>query len=674
MNRRPSFADRIRQIRADRHLEEEAKLTQPTLEAEAAKAADLERLDKIVDNSSEKNRNFFIAYLGLLIYVQAIIFSTSDLKLLLPNQELKLPLIDLGVPLVGFYFTIPIFIIALHFNFLQNLESHHYKLMRWQQAHPNNIVPRSRLNPFLFDFAILETNSGFRSWVLWANNILCYNLAPITLALLLFRYADRQDFPVTLWHYMAFVFDSYLVWRLRKALLANEQPEDVIGVTIVEENLPIEAQTDTTSRFGFIRFVGWLRYWIVRLWKGMLSFIVHFVEFVRDSLAYRPHGIIGLIVLLELVLSFLIAGTDNDTFKRHVLVWAKSWSRMDSRPVEWVLPRIKIEPTETVWQADEQALKIEAELAGESNWVKYFNEQGKGFRPDPTCLRLVDLYRQKMPRAQLSGLSLQGAYLSFTQMQGADLKYSVMEGANLGIAKLQGANLGGVQMQGANLGGAQMQGANLFSAQMQGANIGAEMQGAIFSYAEMQGADLSSAQMQGSDLSSAQMQGADLIRAQTQGAMLSSTSMQGALLNTKMPVYGKNSTTLFNNTGTDWGKIEKLADAIPYLYKRQKYLERIKQAQQPNEINQAQQKLHYEPKAIANSALSKICNYKQLVSAQAFRKSYINMYYDLKQNPDYPNILLDIDYQLCTLDVCKDIRDGIEGLDCQKALQNPPKW
>ena len=66
--------------------------------------------------------------------------------------------------------------------------------MRWQQAHPNGTVPRSRLNPFLFDFAILEQNSGFRSWVLWANTILCYNLAPITLALLLFRYADWQDF------------------------------------------------------------------------------------------------------------------------------------------------------------------------------------------------------------------------------------------------------------------------------------------------------------------------------------------------------------------------------------------------------------------------------------------------------------------------------------------------
>jgi len=77
----------------------------------------LEKLDKIVDNSSEKNRNFFIAYLGLLIYVQAIIFSTTDLQLLISSEGLKLPIIDLIVPLVGFYVVIPIFIIALHFNF-----------------------------------------------------------------------------------------------------------------------------------------------------------------------------------------------------------------------------------------------------------------------------------------------------------------------------------------------------------------------------------------------------------------------------------------------------------------------------------------------------------------------------------------------------------------------------
>lgn len=45
-------------------------------------AEKLAQLGDIVKNSSEQNRNFFIAYLSLLIYVQVIIFSTTDLQLL----------------------------------------------------------------------------------------------------------------------------------------------------------------------------------------------------------------------------------------------------------------------------------------------------------------------------------------------------------------------------------------------------------------------------------------------------------------------------------------------------------------------------------------------------------------------------------------------------------------
>jgi len=329
----------------------------------------LEQLDKIVDNSSEKNRNFFIAYLGLMIYVQAIIFSTSDLQLLLPSQQLKLPLIGIDVPLVGFYFTIPLFVIALHFNFLQNLESHHYKLMCWQQAQPGGVVPRSRVFPFLFDFAILETESGYRSLVLWANNILCYNLAPLTLALLLFRFADRQDFPVTFWHYLCFVVDCYLVWRLRKALMRNAK---------VKESSP-NNQDDEQS----------------------IEPSNNFAEFVFGSFRHWPHGLVGLIVLGEMLLCYAIATPDDETFGRSVLLRI-TWGYGSWGPVEWVLPRIKIDPNDTVWQADDNRLKIEAELAGEVNWAKYFNEKGKGFRPDPKSLRLVDLRGQNLPRAQLS--------------------------------------------------------------------------------------------------------------------------------------------------------------------------------------------------------------------------------------------------------------------------------
>ncbi|MEQ1558878.1 MAG: hypothetical protein ABL933_08070 [Methyloglobulus sp.] len=182
------------------------------------KADELARLDKIVENSSEKNRNFFIVYLGLLVYVQAIIFSTTDLQLLVSTDGLKLPLIDLNVPLVGFYVVVPIFVIALHFNFLQNLESHHYKLMQWQAAHMGGIIPRSRIYPFLFNYAILEKDGQFQRLVGMANSFLCYYLAPITLGLLLIRFSDQQDFMVTAWQYLFFVFDSYLVWKFGVAI------------------------------------------------------------------------------------------------------------------------------------------------------------------------------------------------------------------------------------------------------------------------------------------------------------------------------------------------------------------------------------------------------------------------------------------------------------------------
>ncbi len=207
MSRRQHFAERLSQMHAARLVDN---------------AAELARLDKIVENSSEKNRNFFIAYLGLLIYVQAIVFSTTDLQLLASVEGLKMPIIDLTVPLVGFYVVVPIFVIALHFNFLQNLESHHYKLMRWRDAHPGATVPRSHILPFLFDYAMLEQDSQLLRWVRWANSLLCFNLAPITLGLLLWRYTDRQDWTVTVWHYLAFVFDCYLVWKLRLAMRDNE--------------------------------------------------------------------------------------------------------------------------------------------------------------------------------------------------------------------------------------------------------------------------------------------------------------------------------------------------------------------------------------------------------------------------------------------------------------------
>jgi len=52
-----SFIEKLRQKREARHAEEITKLTKAEQDDEAKRAVKLARLDKIVEDSSEKNRN-----------------------------------------------------------------------------------------------------------------------------------------------------------------------------------------------------------------------------------------------------------------------------------------------------------------------------------------------------------------------------------------------------------------------------------------------------------------------------------------------------------------------------------------------------------------------------------------------------------------------------------------
>jgi uncharacterized protein YjbI with pentapeptide repeats len=124
---------------------------------------------------------------------------------------------------------------------------------------------------------------------------------------------------------------------------------------------------------------------------------------------------------------------------------------------------------------------------------------------------------------------LQGASLSEAHLQSASIQAAQLQGASLWYARLQGANLGAAWLQGTSLVGAQLQGAWLDLAHLQGALLeAAQLQGASLEKAELQGALLSGAQLQGASLEDAQLQGASLAGAQLQSASLGRTKLQGA--------------------------------------------------------------------------------------------------------------------------------------------------
>ncbi len=222
--------------------------------------------------------------------------------------------------------------------------------MQWQAAHPDSKVPRVNIQPFLFDYAILESEGSMWGLVRWANSMLCYNFGPITLGLPLIRYSDCQDYSVTLFHFLAFAFDVWLVWKLLRALKNNEKTLS-------------SSPTVATIRSIFSKKI-----------SAGLS------------------GLFCLLVTLVTLGTFFIGGTTDYFFVAHVQPLVLPVTQVDSRLIEWVLPRITIDPTEIIWKPDDKTMHIDADLADKStDWVKYFKDNGKGFLPTVHSLRFASL-------------------------------------------------------------------------------------------------------------------------------------------------------------------------------------------------------------------------------------------------------------------------------------------
>ncbi|HEY5139410.1 MAG TPA: pentapeptide repeat-containing protein, partial [Methylococcales bacterium] len=337
-----------------------------------------------------------------------------DLQLLSSSEGINLPIAGINVPVAGFYIVMPLFVVALHFNFLQNLESHHYKLMCWKKSHLPSQIQRSQIQPFLFDYAELETGGQFDLWVRFVNSFLCLYLAPITLGLLLWRFTDRQEALITIWQFFIFLLDCWLAWKLIHAMKLNKQLLNMSPTPV--------------------------RSWL-------------------DSL--RLMKLVGFFLLLETLLTALVTWLPSKEYIIYINSWAVPFTKMNPRIGPLLLPYLSITSNETVWKPDNNYLETMAKLEGEMDLETFFKTQGQGFKPSTPNLRLANLPGQYIPNAQLKWLQLEGAYLESAKLQGANLSEAHLQAVNLKAAELQGANLSQAHLQGAQLQGANLQGVDL---------------------------------------------------------------------------------------------------------------------------------------------------------------------------------------------------------------------
>ena len=437
----------------------------------------LDDLRKAVERSTSANRNYFISFLVILLYLLIIVASTTDYQLLIPNSNVRLPFVDTQVSLFVFYITAPLIVLAAHFNLLQNLESHHNKLVTWRSAYQGQPVPRALIEPFLYDYAVLEVDGELTKPVRFFARILFLFLAPIALLTFLWRFSDYQSMGITAWHFAVLALDLLIVAYFQRAILGRWQ----------------------------IPTVGW----------GVLM------------LAIIQTTLVGLVT------------QDKGTFvwqtEKRILAWQPIKSMTSA-----LLPRISIDPY-TSLTLDDKPLKMQMAYENETNFAKWFKEKGQGLDLRGRSLRGASLAFADLRKAWLQRAKLDGAYLSDANLQGANLRDATLQlakldstnlhGADVYNADLRDARLYNAKLEGASLLYANLKGANLTSANLYGANLdNAELQGAILNRTELQGATLVNANLQGADLRNANLQGADLRDAKLQGADLQYTKLQGANL------------------------------------------------------------------------------------------------------------------------------------------------
>jgi hypothetical protein len=422
-------------------------------------------LEPIVRDSSDKVRQFLFVYLLVITYVVAVVLSTTDRQLLLADQGLKLPLVDLSVPLVGFYIAVPYFVLALHFNLLQNASQHHHKLMAWQRSWSGS-VPREKLNLLIFDSANLGPTHGFSPWIRQVSSFLFFYTGPAVISLVLWRFADYQSRLALLAHCIALWLDLLFMATAREEM----SPDANAPVATSTWRSVLRKVFDAPMRSGPPSSLGW----------GWFAFLM-------------------LISMKVLICIDVFCRPWEDSFvRRYAGVYLKQSESDVPNSLFGLLPRIQIDRTEPVFRPNLAHYKEMAEIIGQPDWRYEFEVRGVALDLRGRSLRYLSMPSQTIPRIWAHDAEMQGADLSFSALTGSVLVDTKLQGANLQMAGMEGTLLVNTNLRGANLASARLSGSHVDRTQLQLATLsGAVLVGALLFDVHFEGAELDGARFDG---------------------------------------------------------------------------------------------------------------------------------------------------------------------------------
>jgi uncharacterized protein YjbI with pentapeptide repeats len=467
---------------------------------------DLSELQRALNDAAGKASALWITFVTFQLYL-AIAFGSVTHRNLFLEDPIKLPVLNVDLPLVGFFVVAPTLLVILHFYvFLQLLglaitvKDYDTLLVREVPDATDRQYLRRRLD----SFPVLQFLAGPRD--------------------------QRTGF-------------SGFSLRL------------ITWITLVATPVLVLLQGQVT----FLPYHGWWVVWLQRI-AVLIDLAVIWYFWVRirgdddSGLRRVPRkawtylgGVVGFCVV---IFSFYLATFPGEWVDEHLpkLSIPTTWRPHWSEETDWTsLSELLFEGRVDEVTGRPRSLFSNRLVLTDQSFVD--SDKLDKVRVSRS-FRGRDLSQAVLNRADLRKVDFTGARLNGAQFEEAKLLNAFFNCArigkkkrtedpldsysqeNLGCTGLQGASLNFAQLQGANFFSARLQGASLVSAQLQGASlISAQLQGVSLKDAQLQGADLAFAQLQGAELDGAHLQAASLLRAHLQGASLNGAELSGAKLN-----------------------------------------------------------------------------------------------------------------------------------------------
>ncbi|MFP6734632.1 MAG: pentapeptide repeat-containing protein [Rhodospirillales bacterium] len=589
-------------------------------------ADETEYVDKLlvsVNDAARNTRNVLLVFLLAGLYFAILIGATTD-EQILRESSINLPLLNVTLPIVGFYVAAgPIYVI-LHFNLLLQFYMLSRRIRRFRDANSSNVAQGGPSRwillfplPYSEAFAPQDGQSanardddghhGLIGWLLRTMTWLMAIGIPIFLLLWMqIRFLAYQSEVITWLHRSMLLLDVGMIaallpildshlshWRVGiqwafpvpfKAFITERNYAKlkrilaatgvILGIGLLSALFLIMAElyaANVAVSPVSITAIGGLAAMLALLayipWRGGLLTNAH----------YMAKSTIHVTVLLAVLGASILVGVVPGSWQDENLPLYLTGALLDGE--EKFIRRHLVIRDKLLIAAPPPDATIERYLNTNRSRDIALRDHAVGLVLVDCNLRLADfrgseLYNAnfnfaRMQGADLRSANLEGANLSKARMQGANLSRAILQGADLTLARLQGADLRRAKLQGADLSFAKLQGANLWSANLRGADLSsAKLQGAELSHARLLGANLRIANLEGAKLNFARLQGADFRAANLQGAEFYLVSITGADFDaaTRLPI-------------TDWQELIKvIKSSVSHSKRRKMALDRIDEA------------------------------------------------------------------------------------------------